>query len=206
MGHFHTRSLENGLRFPLPNFIRDTLIEYDVVPSQLVPNTWRILCAFYLGCKKKGITPTVRHLKRFYYLKSREEFYFFQARDHKIVTGLLDSSKGWKRLFNCMTNSIGFGVCLSWRVANADRNQALEILPDEEENYNKLLGLELFWQLVLNKEKLGRYWLSVSAPNAGPSTATPNYPILQIGELDRVVFPFVSLWFSFLVVIDYLPF
>ena len=76
MGHFHTKSLENGLRFSLPDFIIEVLNEYEIEPSQLAPNAWMILKAFYIGCRKERITPTTHHIERFYYLKSREEFYF----------------------------------------------------------------------------------------------------------------------------------
>ena len=38
-----------------------------------------------------------------------------------------------------MTNQIGFGVRLWWKVANADEDQAPEVLSDEKKNYNKLL-------------------------------------------------------------------
>ena len=88
MGHLHTRSLKNGLRFPLLDFVIEILNEYGVTPSQLAPNAWRILGTFYIGRKKEGITPILYHLKRFYYLKSKEKFYFLQSRDYKIVTGL----------------------------------------------------------------------------------------------------------------------
>ena len=148
----------------------------------------------------------MRHLKCFYYLKSREEFYFLQARGYKIMTGFPSSNKGWKRLFIRMTNLIRFGVHLRWKVANAYENQEPEVLPDEEEDYNKLLGFEFPWQLVLNKEELDRYWPRSTPPNVSPSVATPNDPILQTGEPNQVVFLYFSLWFSFLVAIDCLPF
>ena len=33
MGHFHTRSLENGLRFSLLDFVAEVLNDYKVAPS-----------------------------------------------------------------------------------------------------------------------------------------------------------------------------
>ena len=58
------------------------------------------------------------------------------------MTGFPSSNKGWKRLFIRMTNLIRFGVHLRWKVANADGNQEPEVLPDEEEDYNKLMGFK----------------------------------------------------------------
>ena len=53
MGHFHIRSLENGLRCPLLDFVIDVLNEYGVVPFQLALNAWRILVPFIYAVEKK---------------------------------------------------------------------------------------------------------------------------------------------------------
>ena len=76
-GHFHVISLQNGLRFPLPRFVLELLNDYGVGPSQLASNAWRIVGAFYLGCRILGIMLTSRLFHNFYFLKTREEFYFF---------------------------------------------------------------------------------------------------------------------------------
>ena len=57
MGYFHIRSLENGLRFPLLDFVIEVLNDYEVALYQLASNAWRIFGAFYIGCKKKGSLP-----------------------------------------------------------------------------------------------------------------------------------------------------
>ena len=75
-GHFHVVSLYNRLRFPLPWFVLELFHDYGVAPSQLAPNAWRILAAFYLGYHVIGVVPTSLFFKHFYFLKSREEFYF----------------------------------------------------------------------------------------------------------------------------------
>ena len=93
-GHFHVISLQNGLRFPLPGFVLELLHDYGVAPSQLAPNAWRIIVAFYLGCHIIGVTPTSRLFRSFFFLKTREEFYFLQSRGKPIVTGLPDTNKG----------------------------------------------------------------------------------------------------------------
>ena len=67
---------------------------------------------FYLGCHILGIVPTSRLYWNFYFLKTREEFYFVQSRGKPIVTGLPDINKGWKPLFIRVTALNGFGVDL----------------------------------------------------------------------------------------------
>ena len=41
--HFHVVALQNGLRFPLSVFVLELLYDYDIAPSQLALNAWRIL-------------------------------------------------------------------------------------------------------------------------------------------------------------------
>ena len=51
---------QNGLRFLLLKFILKVLHDYKVAPLQLAPNAWRILGAFYIGCRILGIILTSR--------------------------------------------------------------------------------------------------------------------------------------------------
>ena len=85
-------------------------------------NAWRILGAFNLGCRILRIIPTSRLFRSFYYLKTREEFYFLQSRGSLIVTKLSDTNKGWKPLFFKVTDLNGFGVDLQWLVVKAGGN------------------------------------------------------------------------------------
>ena len=91
--HFHVISLQNGLRFPLSGFVLELLYDYGVAPSQLALNAWRIIVAFYIGCHIIEVTPTSRLFRNFFFLKTREEFYFLQSRGKSIVTGLPDTNK-----------------------------------------------------------------------------------------------------------------
>ena len=102
--------LQNGLRFLLPGFVLELLHDYGVAPSQLAPNAWRIIATFYLGFHIIGVTSTSQLFRSFFFLKTREEFYFLQSRGKPIVTGLPDTNKGWKPLFLRITSPIGFGV------------------------------------------------------------------------------------------------
>ena len=79
--HFHVVSLQNRLRFPFFGFVLELLHDYSITPSQLAPNAWRILGAFYLGCRSLEVMLTSQLFRSFYYLKISEEFYFLQSRD-----------------------------------------------------------------------------------------------------------------------------
>ena len=88
------------------------LHDYDIAPSQLASNAWRILGVFYLSCRIISAMWTSRLFQRLYYLKCREEFYFLQSMDKPIVTKLPKSNKGWKPLFIRMTDPTGFEIDL----------------------------------------------------------------------------------------------
>ena len=90
----------------------ELLYDYDITPSQLAPNAWRILGAFYLGCHILGVMSTSRLFRNFYFLQTHKEFYFLQSKGKPIVTKLPNTNKGWKTLFLRITNSNGFGVDL----------------------------------------------------------------------------------------------
>ena len=135
-------SLQNGLRFSLPGFVLELLYDYGVAPSQLAPNAWRIITAFYIGCHIIGITSTSRLFRSFFFLKTREEFYFLQSRGKPIVIGLSVTNKGWKPLFLRITSPLGFGVDLQWRVAKAGGNKTPTLTLIEQKDYSKILDNE----------------------------------------------------------------
>ena len=82
---------------------------------------------------------TSRLFRSFYFLKTREEFYFLQSRGKLIVTKLHDTNKGWKPLFIRITAPIGFGVDLQRRVEKAVGNKASTLTLLEKEGYEKIL-------------------------------------------------------------------
>ena len=75
-GNFYLASLDAGLQFPLPEFMIGVLTDYGIAPSQLVPNAWRILSTFYIGCRMAQVEPTSRVFRLFYRLKAKGGWYF----------------------------------------------------------------------------------------------------------------------------------
>ena len=108
--------------------------------------------------------------KRFYYLKSQNEFYFFQSKGTLIVTKLSKSNKGWKRHFVRIMSLTGFKVNLKWRVVNVDWNREHGVSSNEWENYEKILGQEFTRELVEDNQELRRHWPAVVLPNVDPQS------------------------------------
>ena len=86
-GNFYLASLDAGLRFSLPEFMIGVLADYGIAPYQLVPNAWRILSTFYIGCRMAQVEPTSRVFRLFYRLKAKEGWYFFLDRGRQVVIG-----------------------------------------------------------------------------------------------------------------------
>ena len=70
-GYFYVVALDSRLKFPIQEFMVEVLNDYKIAPSQLVPNSWRILVAFFISCKMMVIKPTLRMFRFFYCLKRR---------------------------------------------------------------------------------------------------------------------------------------
>ena len=58
-----------SFRFPIPQLVRRMLLYYDLTPSQLMPNTWRILLGLGVLCERHSIQFGLGCLFHNYYLK-----------------------------------------------------------------------------------------------------------------------------------------
>ena len=85
--NFYLILLDADLRFSLPKFMIGVLADYGIAPSQLVPNAWRILSTFYIGCRMAQIELTSRVFRLFYRLKAKGGCYFFSGKGRKVVVG-----------------------------------------------------------------------------------------------------------------------
>ena len=130
-GNFYLASLDAGLRFPLPEFMIGVLADYNIAPSQLAPNSWRILSTFYIGCRMTQVEPTSRVFRLFYRLKAKGGWYFFAGRGKKVVIGNPTSVKNWKGRFIRFHRAEGFGVSLIWRVADVTANTVIGVTAAE---------------------------------------------------------------------------
>ncbi|KAJ0964924.1 hypothetical protein J5N97_026062 [Dioscorea zingiberensis] len=76
-------ALSGSLRLPFSNFAKAILAEYHMCPSQLTPNSWRLLNGFVVVFKNYGVNPTVRWFQN-----------PMEDKDLSYVKGLLASFEG----------------------------------------------------------------------------------------------------------------
>ncbi|GKU94658.1 hypothetical protein SLEP1_g8118 [Rubroshorea leprosula] len=105
----YSHYLAAGLRFPLPDLLVWLLLEYGLGLTQLTPNAVRLVVAFAVYSRSRGVSfPTANVFKYFYVLNAgsgREKgWYYFTSRvTNKQRRGLFSagpsSIKGWKDKF-----------------------------------------------------------------------------------------------------------
>ena len=89
------------------------------------------------------------------------------------MTKLSDTNKDWKPLFVRVTDPNGFGInlCGRWpRLVGIGRPLSLRL---EQKDFDELGCHECPWTLVLDREELDKFWLSVVLPIADPLVAVP---------------------------------
>ncbi|KAA3460622.1 Bromodomain adjacent to zinc finger domain 1A [Gossypium australe] len=120
-----------GLRLPLHPLISEILSEFSVAPTQIPPNSWRVLICFISFCYSQKITPTVNLFRAICSLKdhsgeSNKGWWFFSARiGFKLFEGFPSSIKGWRHRFFIIRTSERdtLGVNTKWGPPNSAANQ-----------------------------------------------------------------------------------
>ena len=67
-------------------------------------------------------------------------------------------------------------------MAKAGKNWASGVLPEEHEDFDKLLKCSFPWKLVLDEEEIENHWPKVVLPNTNPLVTTPIDLDFQIDE------------------------
>ena len=100
------KSMEMGLRFPLTPFVKDLLNTYNLIISQISPNSWGGINAVQVICAMLSVRPTItlwRHMFKLVEMMAGENGpgrWYFQARQgYKAVLDLPTSQKGFRREF-----------------------------------------------------------------------------------------------------------
>jgi Putative gypsy type transposon len=93
--------LKDGMRFPIPRLIRDVCDHYEIAPSQLMPNAWRVLMSLESLGSRHGVDCELGEVLFSYYLKEHDVDkgrYKLIARVGRapIVTCLRTNDRGWK--------------------------------------------------------------------------------------------------------------
>ena len=92
-----------GLRFPLPNFIREVLYFFGLCPAALLPSAWAILIAFSTAWGRffPQSRITVSEFLQFYRPEEVSEFYRFIPRraGETPIPDLPAEPEGWRRRY-----------------------------------------------------------------------------------------------------------
>ena len=64
--------LNDGMRFPIPQLIRDVCDHYEIAPSQLMPNAWRVLMSLESLSIRHEVKCGLREVMFSYYLKEHD--------------------------------------------------------------------------------------------------------------------------------------
>ena len=96
--------LKDGMRFPIPQLIRDVCDHYETTPSQLMPNAWRALMVLESLSIRHGVECKIWEVLFSYYLKEHDTdkgMYKLIARvGHvPIITCLQTNDRSWKDRF-----------------------------------------------------------------------------------------------------------
>ena len=105
---------KDGMRLPIPKLVRDILDHYEVAPSQLMPNAWRILMSLEVLSVQHGVEWDVRDVLYSYYLKEHDTEkgrYQLIARIGRvpIITCLRTNDHFWKDRYFFVKGDLVYG-------------------------------------------------------------------------------------------------
>ena len=112
---FYERPLEDGFRFPIPKLAWELLNHFEIAPSQLMPNTWRILLSIEVMAYKLGLYFGIRDLLYSYYLKEHVKekgryLLFLRQKREQLVLGLTTNDRGdWQKFYFFVRGEKVFG-------------------------------------------------------------------------------------------------
>jgi hypothetical protein len=117
----HVSSLRFGLRLPLNSFYSDLFHEYDILPSQLLPNSYRLITGFLHICRVQEIFPSVALFHKIFQLVqfgASTGWYYFRARMPAFaekVGGRPSSVHNWKSKFFFIKADPSWSFNHAWR-------------------------------------------------------------------------------------------
>ncbi|KAL5583527.1 hypothetical protein UlMin_015969 [Ulmus minor] len=102
------------MRFPIPRLIRDVCDHYEISPSQLMPNAWRVLMSLESISIRHGVECEIGEVLFSYYLKEHDKDkgrYKMITRVGRapIITCLRTNDRGWKDRFLFVRGELVWG-------------------------------------------------------------------------------------------------
>ncbi|KAL5574240.1 hypothetical protein UlMin_023837 [Ulmus minor] len=158
----------DGMRFPIPRLIRDVCDHYEIAPSQLMPNAWRVLMSLESLGSQHGVDCELGEVLFSYYLKEHDVDkgrYKLIARVGRapIVTCLRTNDRGWKDRYLFVRGDLVWGplgpggVLGHWKSTSREFNKALPSGLIAEERTRQLLEVvaaERDYRVALSEENL----------------------------------------------------
>ncbi|CAH9115853.1 unnamed protein product, partial [Cuscuta epithymum] len=98
----HFDSIKVGLRFPLHPFFVSLLNFYNVVPAQIMPNSYRSIAGFICRCHSVNVIPTLELFHYFFSVIPQQSHGFLVVSSrpgHILFCEAPSSIKGWKDRF-----------------------------------------------------------------------------------------------------------
>ena len=102
------------MRFPIPKLIRDMCNHYEIAPSQLMPNAWRVLMSLESLSVRHEVDYELGEVLFSYYLKEHDKdkgkFKLIAQVSHApIVTCLQTNDRAWKDRFIFVRGNLVWG-------------------------------------------------------------------------------------------------
>ncbi|OMO59927.1 hypothetical protein CCACVL1_24527 [Corchorus capsularis] len=138
---FYNKAFKCGFRLPAHPFIIELCNYYGVAPSQLVPNTWKILISYIIICMYKGWTLYVVVIRHLFQLQKRKGgWYAFQVRrGKKNKFPSPENNQQWQPKFIGVEAREGteWGVPIQWWEINASKKNDPKgwVLSEEEKKH-----------------------------------------------------------------------
>ncbi|OMO94409.1 hypothetical protein CCACVL1_06015, partial [Corchorus capsularis] len=171
-----------------PPFIAEFCNYYGVAPSQLIPNTWKILISYIVVCVYKGWTPFVTVIRHLFQLQKRKNgWYAFQVRrGKKNKFPGPENNRLWQPKFFGIEVSEGieWGIPIQWREINASERNGPRgwVLSEEEKKHANYL------QRVKHSPKKLCHWTRLYLCGLAPRPdAYDKMPALEMGTMGPLV-------------------
>ncbi|KAL5573252.1 hypothetical protein UlMin_022849 [Ulmus minor] len=195
----------DGMRFPIPRLIRDVYDHYEIAPSQLMPNAWRVLMSLESLGSRHGVDCELGEVLFSYYLKEHDVDkgrYKLIARVGRapIVTCLRTNDRGWKDRYLFVRGDLVWGplgpggVPGHWKSTSREFNKALPSGLIAEERTRQLLEVvvaERDYRVALSEENLkaSGLWEFVEERQGTPALPLDFLlPILRLRHAIHVTF------------------
>ncbi|KAL5543291.1 hypothetical protein UlMin_011001 [Ulmus minor] len=160
--------MKDGMRFPIPRLLRDVYDHYEIAPSQLMPNAWRVLMSLESLSVRNGVDCELGEVLFSYYLKEHDKdkgrFKLIAGVGRApIITYLRTNDRGWKDRFIFVRGDLVWGprgpggISGHWKATSRDFNRALPSGLIAEERTRQLLDIavgERDYRVALSEENL----------------------------------------------------